>query len=192
MNCDDFQERLDECLDRRSCPEADGILIDHAESCAKCSAKLDAWRNVESLLRPAPIGTDFTGTTSSYRQVARVMVSLAGMILLILVVSSDPSPLHRLVSDLSTPASRSDALAEGSLAYGSVQDNFRAEDRQHGVSWWKDIQGGEWVDRDWIQQTWVSRTMPTVRSMQEGVAPLGRTLMRAVTILTLGGRDQTS
>jgi hypothetical protein len=50
------------------------------------------------------------------------------------------------------------------------------------VGWWRDVQ-----DRDWVSQT-----MPTVRSMQEGVAPLGRTLMRAMTILTTGGRDQTS
>jgi hypothetical protein len=42
------------------------------------------------------------------------------------------------------------------------------------------------------RRDWVGNTMPTVRTVQEGVAPLGRTLMRAVTILTLGAREQTS
>ena len=50
------------------------------------------------------------------------------------------------------------------------------------AGWWRSVQ-----DRDWVGQT-----MPTVQSVKEGVAPLGRTLMRAVTILTIGGQDQTS
>ena len=50
------------------------------------------------------------------------------------------------------------------------------------VLWWQSVQ-----DRDWVQET-----MPTVRSVRQGVAPLGRTLVRAVTILTIGGEGQTS
>ena len=46
--------------------------------------------------------------------------------------------------------------------------------------WWRDVQ-----DRDWIAQT-----MPAVRSLREGVAPLGRSLLQAVTILTTGSGEQ--
>lgn len=192
MNCHDFQERLNDCLDRRVSPRSDGPLKDHAGRCPECGARLDAWRNVESLLKAAPAGTDLAPSASSYRHVTRVLVSMAAVVLLMFVVTSDRSPLSRLDLDPSNRVSRWDSLAERSSRSGSARSHFRADDRQHEVSWWKGIQGSDWVDRDWIQQNWVNRTMPTVRSMQEGVAPLGRTLMRAVTILTLGGRDQTS
>ena len=50
------------------------------------------------------------------------------------------------------------------------------------VLWWQGMQ-----DRDWVAQT-----MPAVRNLREGVAPLGRSLLQAVTILTLGGGEQTT
>jgi hypothetical protein len=50
------------------------------------------------------------------------------------------------------------------------------------AGWWRSVQ-----DRDWVSQT-----MPAVQSVKQGVAPIGRSLMRAVTILTTGGYDQTS
>jgi hypothetical protein len=48
--------------------------------------------------------------------------------------------------------------------------------------WWRSVQ-----DRDWVGQT-----MPAVQSVKDGVAPIGRSLIRAVTILTMGGHNQTS
>lgn len=48
--------------------------------------------------------------------------------------------------------------------------------------WWQRVQGQEWV----------AQTMPAVRSVRDGVAPLGRSLMQAVTILTVGPGDQTT
>jgi hypothetical protein len=48
--------------------------------------------------------------------------------------------------------------------------------------WWQSVQ-----NRDWVGQT-----MPAVQSVRDGVAPIGRSLMRAVTILTTGGGEQTS
>jgi hypothetical protein len=49
------------------------------------------------------------------------------------------------------------------------------------TDWWNSVQ-----DRDWLGQT-----MPTVNSVREGVAPIGRSLLRAVTILA-GGSERTS
>lgn len=43
--------------------------------------------------------------------------------------------------------------------------------------WWQGVR-----NRDWV-----GHTMPAIESVQRGVAPLGRTLIRAVTILTTGG-----
>lgn len=50
------------------------------------------------------------------------------------------------------------------------------------AGWWRSVQ-----DRDWVGQT-----MPAVQSVKQGVAPIGRSLLRAVTILTTSGHDQTS
>jgi hypothetical protein len=55
---------------------------------------------------------------------------------------------------------------------------------------------GELDPMGWLQQLqqrdWVGDTMPTVESVQRGVAPLGRTLMRAATMLTIGGPSRAS
>ena len=50
------------------------------------------------------------------------------------------------------------------------------------TDWWRRVHG-----RDWFGET-----MPVVRSVGEGVAPLGRSLLQAVTILTIGGGDRTT
>ena len=99
-------------------------------------------------------------------------VGLAAVLLVALMANrGDPDRVEAVVADTAqtrTPV-RSDALVQT----GTDLDP---------ASWWRSVQ-----DRDWVGQT-----MPAVRSVREGVAPLGRSLMRAVTILAIGGRDQTS
>jgi hypothetical protein len=50
------------------------------------------------------------------------------------------------------------------------------------TNWWRQVHG-----RDWFGET-----MPAVRRVREGVAPLGRSLLQAVTILTIGGGGRTT
>jgi hypothetical protein len=50
------------------------------------------------------------------------------------------------------------------------------------LEWWASVR-----ERDWMAET-----MPVVRSVQRGVAPLGRSLLQAVTVLTVGDPGQTS
>ena len=50
------------------------------------------------------------------------------------------------------------------------------------LEWWASVR-----ERDWMAET-----MPAVRSVQQGVAPLGRSLLQAVTVLTVGDPGQTS
>ncbi|GAA5506677.1 hypothetical protein [Novipirellula caenicola] len=54
--------------------------------------------------------------------------------------------------------------------------------RGNPVAWFHSVQ----------PQNWLGQTMPTVESFREGVAPIGRSLLRAVTILTTAGKDQPS
>ncbi len=48
--------------------------------------------------------------------------------------------------------------------------------------WWSQVR----------QRDWVGETMPAVRSVREGVAPLGRSLLQAVTILTIPNGERTT
>jgi hypothetical protein len=48
--------------------------------------------------------------------------------------------------------------------------------------WWQRVGGQEWVDR----------TVPAMRSVRDGVAPLGRSFIQAVTILAGGGGARAS
>ncbi|EMI18124.1 hypothetical protein RMSM_04939 [Rhodopirellula maiorica SM1] len=73
--------------------------------------------------------------------------------------------------------------AENVLAH----ENFGGENPAYGmrtnpVAWFHDVQ----------QRDWLGQTIPTVESFRDGVAPIGRSLLRAVTILTTSGKDQPS
>ena len=50
------------------------------------------------------------------------------------------------------------------------------------AGWWRDVQSRDWV----------AETMPTVQRVSDSVAPLGRSLMQAVTLLTLGGGERAA
>ena len=54
------------------------------------------------------------------------------------------------------------------------------------TNFWQRVQ-----ERDWIQRT-MPTVMPTVQSIQDGVAPIGRSFVDVVRILTTGGRETPS
>ena len=169
MNCDEFLQRLHQRLDHRKSIDDDHELCQHASRCESCGAQLAAWRQIASVIpRTAPAPTPGTGGRSRIGKAVSVIAGLAAAILLVVIFAprgwqSDP-PV----------AAKSDSPTETALASSGSQLD--------PTIWWQSVQ-----DRDWVGQT-----MPTVKSVQEGVAPIGRSLMRAVTILTIGGRDQTS
>jgi len=57
MRCDEFEQQLDECLDRRESPTSDASLAAHVASCEGCRVRLNGYSNVvaatAALLQPA-------------------------------------------------------------------------------------------------------------------------------------------
>ncbi|MGI9470993.1 MAG: hypothetical protein ACR2NZ_05650 [Rubripirellula sp.] len=172
MNCDDFSQRMHEQLDHRMPLEGDPELWQHADRCESCKAQIEAWQQIAPL-----VGRESEFRPSVRGRERRKNVLLAGTVAaglaagFLFAFSGIPAPEKSAQPTMaeSLPAPSSPLLAQTS---GELDP----------ASWWRSVQ-----DRDWVGQT-----MPAVRSVKEGVAPLGRTLMRAVTILTIGGQDQTS
>ena len=188
MNCEHFHQRMHLRLDDRLSLDSDPELIRHAEVCTDCGSQLHAWRSIESVLGPALIGPALTGRsmigpsmigpavnygTSQPAKVDRrkVYSALAVAGLLFLAVGFVGSKLFDIADQV--------ALSDSTTAPAAPIDIQASLD---AAEWWATIR-----DRDWLAQT-----MPAVRSVQKGVAPLGRSLIQAVTILTVGDPSQTS
>lgn len=208
MNCQEFEQQLQARLDERQNPASDPELAWHAEICGGCQESLDTWMKVASLMPPCPAQTQPPAREPALREPAlrepdlrdpalrelalrerargglsgqskvRFLVSggLAAAVLLFFLVPEVPErslPVPSVASATQADTETSTVLPNA-FTYSVVDDDL--------VAWWERVDGQEWVNQ----------TMPTFRSMREGVAPLGRTLVRAVTILTIGSRDQTS
>ncbi len=171
MRCEEFLEHLHERLDQRLPLESDRNLTQHAASCEECWSEMRVWLEIAPLLKSDDMEcakVDVASSSQRYRAIPPILTAALAVAILIAVVGfsptkSDSKPI------LSDATASSDTLAQ---ATGELDP----------VLWWRSVQ-----DRDWVEET-----MPTVRSVRQGVAPLGRTLVRAVTILTIGGEGRTS
>ena len=168
MNCDSFSRRMHQRLDQRQSLESDRELIDHARRCGACRSELDTWRQIASVM-PATAAEPSEGSWRWDRGKIAVAISLAACFLIVLMIDRGGSDLD--------PATSTRELAIDRPENALAQANADVDP----ALWWRSVQ-----DRDWLGQT-----MPTVNSVREGVAPIGRSLLRAVTILT-GGIEQTS
>lgn len=203
MDCDQFDTRLHEQLDRRACPAADPDLSAHAERCPACAERLTAWSRVEAAIgsmMPAhdPIASDCdradrgreaevslafsdsrdfvsAGRRASrrgrFRQRRWAAAGLAAALLLVARVQVDWS--QREV--VGTPSAKVPA-ATGELGSRSELGLLASFDED--PEWLREV-----ADRQWLDQT-----LPAVRSVRDGVAPLGRTLLQAMALLTSGQR----
>ncbi len=178
MNCTEFESRLQQRLDQRLPLESDPFLQQHADRCDACRGQLETWRKIDSVVTPS--SQSGTPETDKRRRTA-ALSALAATILLALVwqvarPSSDPRESQRLVSNDPKPV----AVAQPNRPTSAgPAEQLYAKDP---AGWWRGVQS----------QDWVAQTMPAVRSLREGVAPLRRSLIQAVTILTIGGGDQHS
>ena len=60
LNCIEFEERLQELLDERREPAADGLLVEHARGCASCSQWLSSLQSIVA-------ASDYMGTVAGPR-----------------------------------------------------------------------------------------------------------------------------
>lgn len=165
MNCQDFASRMQRRLDDRLPLESDRQLRRHAQHCQICRAEFDAWQQIASVM---PLSAAIS--KNRFRPLAWSGLAAGALLAVAMSWSSLPGNSWR----------------PNRVGFGEAvvqSDDFSRADVGGTVDpalWWRDVQ----------QRNWVSQTMPAVRRVREGVAPLGRSLLQAVTILTVGGRDR--
>ena len=168
MNCEHFQRRMQTRLDNRWSLDEDSQMMEHSERCVDCLAQLNAWRSIE-LAIGLPVASKAAAESSASRVKVWTAAAVAASALIAFsFVGGDRSEVVEPLAFANTTHSQTEAV--------DFQTTVQA------VQWWETIR----------QRNWMAQTMPTVRSVQSGVAPLGRSLIQAVTILTVGDPNQTS
>ena len=169
MNCDQFTVRMNELIDRHRAVDRASLLTGHSAVCRGCRSKIEAWRKIESVIdADAHSQLRVAEQVSPNRQVFRVAALAASLMLAVGWIR------HQTVTDSREVSAAIEITPSTGL---DVSDESRA-----AVQWLLSMH----------QRDWVAESMPTVRSVQEGVAPLGRSLMQAVAVLAVGGRGQAS
>lgn len=166
MNCQEFRDRLNKQLDARKPVTTDGPLARHAVNCGTCRLDFSIGVQIQSgdqMLKPC--GRD-------RRRVAGFMVGIAAVIGLVCgygwYAASPDSSVGPSTSS-SELAMNQPAVTDGQMPpLDSVT--------------WSEIH----------PRTWVGRTMPAVRSVQQSVAPVGRSFLKAVVLLTSGSARGTT
>lgn len=166
MNCQHFQDRMQIRLDDRLALEDDHELVEHANGCDTCSAHLRAWQTIESVVGLTVVGIEKNSRSiaSMFPKIAAVAASaLVGFSLVAWNHSESNTPIASVPKvSVSVPAEAIDV--ETTLELARWLESVRASD-------------------------WFAQTMPTMRNVQQGVAPLGKSLRQVVSILTAGGLD---
>ncbi|MDA8745723.1 hypothetical protein N9N28_13905 [Rubripirellula amarantea] len=98
-------------------------------------------------------------------------------------------PVQRLHSNQqAVVSSRGASVSKLSAASSMPALGIAAVAHSESTSLWNPMGTESWVDA----KHWIDQTMPAVESVREGVAPIGRSLRRAVKILAGGRGDRTS
>lgn len=170
MNCEHFQKRIQHRLDDRLALDDDLEMIEHANGCESCLAHLQAWRSIEMVIDAAsaarPEHPSLTLEPVFYRIAA---IAASALITFSLITWNRSETAGQFVS-----------INQATVS--TELESINVDSAVDALKWWQTVSQGEWL----------AQTMPTVRSVQEGVAPLGRSLMQLVTILTVGGSDSIS
>jgi Putative zinc-finger len=193
--CEDFRQRLNEVVDQRVDPREDRALRQHASRCPSCGCELEAWVQIQSIYLGWP--QNQTNVGASPRNISwGILVATAAAILFGAVGSyfalrDQPETLVSIDSNEPLPQS-----TQGSeLANFSVSGNTSSTNPTSLTSDGSLISFGNRstsVEDLWLlvqQRDWIDQSMPTVRKVRESVAPLGRSLRKAVSILTTGGGE---
>ena len=172
MNCHDFSQRLHDRLDARVSVDSDRALQKHAADCDSCRAELNAWKQIASIMpaasvkrRPWRVGK---------RHLAMALGLAAAMLIALTWLQDEP----KIVAGLFPQSSAALAISATTVQ----NDQHEKASDLNPVAWWQDVRNHDWI----------GQTMPAVESVRDGVAPLGRSLMRAVSLLSVGGGNRTS
>ncbi len=176
-DCQRFDRRMQERLDAREAIDDDVMLREHAASCAACRQRREAWLRIERGLLPASGASEVGHGAASGWRPSRGDRSLLGRMTIVAAAAALLMMVAVRRFDAAGPESSSVVVvASGDRATGGrVPKGMMVAD----VS-------APWIG-EFSKQAWFDRTMPAVRSVRDGVAPLGRSFLQAVAILSHGG-----
>jgi hypothetical protein len=205
MKCDEFNEWLQNQLDERHAVVFSRQARKHLSKCHVCRDQLNAWKQIASIL---PVHHELDAIEAAvpdrpYPQWTTWVAVACAAVLCFVLLSPRIFQSETSVVGANLPNQASNTQSSGAMTQSHFQTN---SDEHAGISrqdtiqpdaaqnhsvidpsrWWQDVQ-----KRDWINLT-IDNTKPTVESMRNGVAPLGRSLVIAVALLTRIGGDQTS
>jgi len=183
MKCDEFLFGMHECLDSRKPLESDPSLWRHLHHCDGCRQQWQAWQRISVALvhhtetgEATDVDRDVVSACLPERHVVPLLgwgLALAGLFLMAVLGSQIGSSLAPTGN---APTAGSQLLPSVPQLSASAENGPVAEIPSDAAQWWYQVQ----------PQDWLAQTMPTVHWVREGVAPLGRSLLQAVSILTSG------
>jgi hypothetical protein len=186
MNCNDFQRQFHHQLDQRD-RSFDDAMQQHMRGCDHCRGQIQLWDLIEhSVQSPSPANL-FCGPSlaSSWPQTlgqfARgcakpvAAMAVAASLLWMIFGISDDSTLP-VVSKTQEVRPADLIVSESNIPSGPAgwQSGATTQPAIHPALLWNDLR----------QRDWLGETMPTVHYVRDGVAPLGRSIKRAATLLT--------
>lgn len=201
MNCDQFEQRLQSVLDRRADPGNDPALAEHAAACEECYGRLHLWLQIGDALGDADVWESKTDGTSgvrlprpagvgpSGRRAILTLLATAGAVMAMWGLSkSDLQPVairtadqNPTIASVPSPApgrpprdndaSAMISVAENEADLQAIGERGLLNGSWQSVRWWNDVSDDRWD------------ALAGVDSVREGVAPIGRSMRRAVTIL---------
>ena len=199
MRCDQFQQRLDWLLDQRRNVRQDDSLCRHSEKCDVCRERLEIWDQIDVFVSPDPLAVSrleesrpVSRQTKSRVKMRLMQSALAVGAAILLFVSLNPlrqNPLgpvgqpesQKIASTLEIPP-EPEALRELSrIESESPDQNPPVTVEPAGQLVWQSSRWWTAVSDD----QWVSQTIPAVTSVRLGVAPIGRSMKRALSILMI-------
>ncbi|MEM8667578.1 MAG: hypothetical protein AAGG48_08695 [Planctomycetota bacterium] len=163
MNCDRFEDRMNELLDRHESVADDATLQAHASYCECCHQKLMIWQQIDGIT--PLVSQEEPADRNSW---SRIAVLAAGIALAIVLTWNYQRERFTTVQVSPNPA-----------ASAQVESRIPSPASQLGIDpnqWWQSVEPGQWI----------AQTMPTVRTVQESVEPLRRSFQQAVDLLTFG------
>lgn len=167
MNCSDFDQRMQMRLDHRLDLAGDPDVVRHVKSCDRCRQRMETWQAIAAVMEPVGHAVAADPKLLGRRL---PLTTFAAAALLLMVVGVAGSKFLTVADQVAVTETTNTSSTN------DVQPSLDA------LEWWASVR-----ERDWMAET-----MPAVRSVQRGVAPLGRSLLQAVTVLTVGDPGQTS
>lgn len=201
MNCNDFNEWLQTELDSRSDLRLPSEHRQHYHQCDACRGQLDAWNQIACVL-PNESSPRVQVAPAEHQGLPWLtgvsMLAIAGLLVLLIFGANlnpnstitnqpiDTKSVAMVTSDVSTSPTKTNLDQPTKTPSNAAPAEAEIVSYIDASNFWQHVQ-----ERDWIQRT-MPTVMPTVQSIQDGVAPIGRSFADAVRILTTGGRETPS